>query len=180
MFGEQRKNATSRLTQPQVRVYSGDSVKCNPGGHINHNKLVNYSPISFSRDVKQSVPRAKNNNAQTLKKKFTNRRNQGWLQRSPHWQSKVNCKVNCSRPNSVRSRFTTLSQENAGKQERASLKMRYALQDVITKLMKGDNVSDGQLSSQVESRDEFSRRQKLRRDVAPSDSVDGSENNREV
>ena len=63
---------------------------------------------------------------------------------------------------------------------RASLKMKYAQKDAIAKLMKGDNVSDNdQLSSQVGTWNQCSSTEKLKCGVV-SDSVDSSEDNREI
>ena len=170
------KNDTSKLTQPQLRAYSGDSVKCNPDMCKTHRNQVNCFPISFSREIKQSVPRANSSYVQTLKTNVAvSRRDLGWLQQDSHLQPKANCR--CSHSSSVHPRFTTLSLVNTGKQ--ASLKMGYAQQDVISKLMKRDNVSDDQLSSRVETWNGCLSTQKLSHDVA-LDSVDGSENNREV
>ena len=172
-----KNDTSSKLTQPQWKLYSGDSVKCNPDMRKTHINRVNCSPISFSREIKQSVPRANSSYVQTIKNRFVSRRNLRWLQRDPHLKPKPNCR--CSRSNSVRPRFTTLSQGNTGKEFRASPKIKYPQQDAITKLMKGDHVSDDQLSSQVKSWNESLRTQKLSCDVV-SDSVDFSGNNRKL
>ena len=146
------KNLSSKITQPQLRVYSGASVKCNPDMRKTHsNRFLNYSPISFqSREVQQSFPRARSSHVQTVKIEFASRCNLRLLQRNPHLQPKrPNCRYN--RPSSVRPRFTTLSQSNTENQIRASLQKKYAQQDAIKKLMKGDNISDDPLSSQVKT-----------------------------
>ena len=171
------KSDTSKLTQPQLRVYYGDSVKCNTDMHKTHSNRVNCSPISFSREVKQSVPQAKSSYVRTSRNRFVSRRYLGWLQRYPNLRPKPNCK--CSRPSLVHPRFTTLSQVNTGKQVRASLKMKYAQEYAITRLMKEDKVSDDQFSSQVETWNECSSTGKLSCDVV-SDSVDGSGKNLEA
>ena len=167
------KSVTSKLPQPQLRVYSGDSVKCNPDMYKTHSYRVNYSPISFSREVKQSVPHTKGSFVLTSSDRFVSRRNLGWLQGYPHLQPKPNCR--CSRLSLVRTRLTTTSQVNTGKQVRASLKMKYSQEHA----MNGENVSDDQLSSQVETWNQCSSTEKLRCGVV-SDSVDGSEDNREA
>lgn len=152
------KNNTSKLTQPQLQVYSSDSINYNPDK--THNHRVNGSLISFSREVKQSVPRAKGTYVQA----FVSCRNPGWSQQGSHLQPKADCK--CRRSSSVCSRFTTLSRVIAGKQVHATVKTRYAQRE----LMKRDNGLNVQLSSQVETWNECRRTQKLSNDVAP-DSV---------
>lgn len=137
------KNDSSKSTQPQLRVYSDASVKRNPDLRKTHSNRFNYSPISFSREVQQSVPRAKS------------RCNLELVQRNPHLKPKLpNCRY--SRPSSVHPPFTTLSQVNTENQVRASLKKKYAPQVAIKKLMKGDSASDDPLSSQVKTWNEYS------------------------
>lgn len=86
------KNDTSRLTQAQARVYSGDGVKRNPDGERNNrSNWVNYSPISFSREAKQSALQQKSSNAQLLKNKSVKRCNLEWLQRGKRqWLTNAN------------------------------------------------------------------------------------------
>ena len=150
-----KKNDSSKLRQPQLRVYSDNSVKCNPGMRKTHSNPFNYSPISFSRVVQQSAPRAKSSYVQTMKNEFASRCNLRSLQRNPQLQPKgPNCRY--SRPSSVRPPFTTLSQVNTENQVRASLKKKYAQQVVIKNLMKGDNASDDRLFNQVKNWNECS------------------------
>lgn len=149
------KNFSSKSTQPQLRVYSGASLKCNPDMRKTHSNRFNYSPISFSREVQQSFPRAKSSHVPTVKIEFASRCNLRLLQRNPRLQPKrPNCRY--SRPTSVRPRFTTLSQANTENQVRESLKKKYARQATIKKLMKRDIASDDPLLSKVKTWNECS------------------------
>lgn len=86
------KKDTSRLTPAQVRVYSGDSVKSGPDDKRNsHNNWVNYSPISFLKDVKHSAQQGQSSSSQVLTNNSVKRCNLEWLQRGKrHWQPNKN------------------------------------------------------------------------------------------
>ena len=78
------KNITKRSTQTQVRMYSGDNVKCNPEAvpNSNNNKnWLNNFPTSTSRDVKQSAAQEKGRKALVIKSEFVKRYNLEWSQR---------------------------------------------------------------------------------------------------